>query len=87
MTKRTRRDRVGFPLPSKLKISTFAGWFPKGLKTGHLALDLSGLCEAPRTPTPPWTPLLPQQMMYAAPDCRRRHGHRGLAAEPGPREV
>ena len=24
-------------------------------------------------------------MMYAAPDCRRRHGHCGLAAELGPR--
>ena len=26
-------------------------------------------------------------MMYATPDCGRRHGHCGLAAEPGPREV
>jgi hypothetical protein len=25
--------------------------------------------------------------MHATPDCGRRHGRRGLAAEPGPREV
>jgi hypothetical protein len=29
----------------------------------------------------------PRQMMYATPDCGLHHGHRGLAAEPGPREV
>jgi hypothetical protein len=52
-----------------------------------MPLDLSGFCEALRTPTPPWTPSRPGQMICAAPDRRRRHGHCGLAAEPGPREV
>ena len=51
-------------------------------------LDLSVLCEALSTPTPPWTPSLPRQMMYATPlTVGRRHGRCGLAAEPGPREV
>jgi hypothetical protein len=34
-----------------------------------------------------WTLALPQGTMVATADCERRHGHCGLAAEPGPREV
>ena len=52
-----------------------------------LPLDLSGLREALRTSTPPWTRLKPQTMMYAIADCGRPHGRCALAAEPGPRQV
>jgi hypothetical protein len=43
--------------------------------------------EAPRTPTPRWTPSQPRQMMHATTDCGRPDGRRGPAAELGPREV
>ena len=59
-------------------------YFQKRVKDRPLPLGLSELCEALRTPTPPWTPSAPRQMMCAAPDSRRRHRHCGLAAEPGP---
>ena len=39
--------------------------FAKAAKARPRLLDLSGLCEALRTPTPPWTPTLPRQMMCA----------------------
>ena len=42
--------------------------FHKRVKDRPLLLDLSGLCEAPRTPTPPWTPSLPQPMICATHD-------------------
>ena len=35
----------------------------------------------------PKVALVPKQMMCATPDSRHLHGHRGLAVEPGPREV
>jgi hypothetical protein len=41
--------------------------FAKAAKARPRLLDLSGLCEALRTPTPPWTPTLPRQMMCATP--------------------
>jgi hypothetical protein len=62
-------------------------YFQKRVKDRPAPLDLSGLCEALRTPTPPWTPSRPRPIMPTAPDCRRRHGHSGLAAELGSREV
>ena len=43
----------------------------KNVKDQPFPLDLSGPCEALRTPTPPWTFSLPRQMMHATPDCRR----------------
>ena len=48
---------------------------------------LTHVCESPENPAPPWTPPRPRQMIRATPDCRRAHGHCGLAPEPGPREV
>ena len=56
-------------------------------KAALAAAKARAVCDALRTPKPPWTPLLPRQMMCATTDCGRPHGRCGLAAEPGPREV
>ena len=73
MTKRTRRDRVESPLPSKLRISTPAPCFTKRVKDRPLPLDFSGLCEALRTPTRPWLVLELAAFLHLA---GRDHGDR-----------
>jgi hypothetical protein len=82
-----RNETDGAPFRAKFWISTATPVFHKRAKDRPLPLDLSALCEALRTPTPPWTPSQPRQMICATPDSRRRHGHCGLAAEPGPWKV
>jgi hypothetical protein len=47
----------------------------------------SGDGEPASRRAPSWTPIGAGTMMRGNPDQGRRHGRRGLAAEPGPREV
>ena len=84
---RSEPIKSGFLQPRQTQEFDPSPVFHKRVKDGLLPLDLNVLCDALRTPTPPWTLSLPQPMMHATTDCGRPHGHCGLAAEPGPREV
>jgi hypothetical protein len=75
---------MGPPVPEELNVATGALGFQERDKPCPWRSDLSRLCAALRTPTPPWTPSKPRQMMCATPDCRRCHGqpdHRVAALE------
>ena len=50
MTKRTGRDRIGSPLPSKLRIPTPSGAFKKGAKDQRLVRPQRAL-RSPENPT------------------------------------
>jgi hypothetical protein len=56
-------------------------------KTGHCHQTSAGFAKALRNPNATLDTLAAPEDDVRHPDCRRRHGHCGLAAEPGPWEV
>jgi hypothetical protein len=68
---------MGPPLAMNSGFPTPAPGFQKRVKRPVDGVRPRRALRALRTPTPPWTPSRPRQMIHAAPDCRHRHGHCG----------